>query len=132
MEVDVGFKEQLSLDLGRVEFRDFGEPATYTPAGGQVAALAHGAIIRRINMPLQPTQNGQEFDRFVTAIIMTDDVASPARNDKMTFPVAVGGAPVDWTIIDTPLLPGDGTARLTCFRKETVEKSDQAHRLARG
>lgn len=126
----MGFTEQLSLDLARVEFRDFGEPATYTPAAGEPVALR--AIVRRIEMVLQATQNGQEFDRFVRAVILSAAVAAPARQDKISFPVQAGGAAVDWTVIDTPVVHGDGTARLTCYRKETVEKSDEAHRLPRG
>lgn len=125
----MSFAVQMSQDLARVEFRDFGEDAIYTPTGGSGQAIT--AIIDRENTELEYSADGQEFNRIVTVRIMTAEVNTPERGAKMQFPINANVAKgnVAWNIVDTPIVPGDGMAILRCFRRERVERSAEDHRL---
>jgi len=123
----MGFAEQVSLDLDRVEFRDWGETVTYTPSGGDAQSIT--AIVLRQEQEVEPTENGLEIRRRVPVKLMISDVASPARGDAISFPVKAGGTAVAWNVLGDPHVPGDGTATITAYRREPQEKSAEGHRL---
>ncbi len=126
----MSFATQMSQDLDRVEFRDFGETIVYTPDGAAAASIT--AIVERDDFDSDNSDNGLEFHMVMPIRLMTADVASPARGDKASFPIQSGGSAVDWNVMDKPIIAGDGTAIVRCYRREVVEKSAQGHRLERG
>ena len=123
----MGFKEQVSLDLNRTEFRDWGEDVSYTPSGGEAVTIT--AIVHRDQADLEPTEDGLQIKRHVPVLLQTADVSTPARGDVIAFAIFSGGDAVNWNVTGAPLVIGDGTALIEVFRRERVEKTAEAHRL---
>lgn len=120
----------VALSIGNTAvIQRFGEAATYKPAAGGSVSL--NAVVQRERAQTEPRVDGLTVLITLQVLILLSDVAAPLRGDVLSFPIQVGGTAVDWQVVDVPLTPGDGTARLTVHREETIERSPQDYRRPR-
>jgi len=122
----MAFSDLLTMDLDRVEFRDWGESVAWTAAGGSLATVT--AIVVRDDAEPADGEDGQQIARWATVFFMSADVSGIARNEVVSFPPQAGGTAVDWNIMSEPTNHGDGIVRVRCYRREPVEMSAQRHR----
>ena len=120
------FQDQLDLDLDRVEFRDYGESVTWTPAGGSATSCT--AIVVRDDAEPEDNEDGQEIARWATVVFQTSEASAIARNDVVSFPKQAGGTAANWNVMSEPVNHGDGVIRVRCYRREPVEMSAEGHR----
>lgn len=122
----MGFADQLTMDLARVEFRDYGESVSWTPADGSASVVT--AVVDRPLTEPQNTDMGLDMGLMPSVRFIAADVSGMARGDALNFPDEAGGSAVAWTIYSKPQLGGDGTVRVFAYRREPIEQSAPGHR----
>jgi len=122
----MSFQAQLSLDLARAEFLDYGEEVSYT-ASGAAAATVTAIVVRE---GVEPEDGPDGLTHHVHADVRTfaSDTPTPSSADVFAFAKEAGGTAVDWNVVGLPLVPGDGTVRWRCYRREPVERAAEGHR----
>lgn len=106
----------------------FGESVTYTPGTG--AASTVSVVIGRDEERSEQSDDGLEIIRSIPVEARASDLPNVVRSDRATGKPYLTFDGKDWNISGVQTVV-TGLLHLTCYRRETIEKSNRQHRLPR-
>ncbi|MBI5147763.1 MAG: hypothetical protein HZA37_01265 [Parcubacteria group bacterium] len=81
---------------------EFAEGVTYAPYGGSPKGINAVVVRERLEAsgPDRGMSLGRECEIFIANDVATGVTSINKNNDKVSFPVQVGGTPVSWTVVE--------------------------------